>query len=91
MNLSEMAGREYSLLYPIHDGEHDTYAFSTPRKLNRAVIVEEEPLPAGTYYLEYTYANRLLRPTALDRIEMYWDGAEWSYPEGFTWEGDISK
>ncbi len=46
-------------------------------------------LPAGTYYLEYLFEDRLLRSTVLDRIEMYWDGAEWSYPEGFTWEGDI--
>ncbi len=75
----------------MHDGQRDTYAFSAPKKLNRTVRVEEKPLPAGTYYLEYLFENRLLRSTVLDRIEMYWDGAEWSYPEGFTWEGDIAE
>ena len=90
--LALMAGREYRLLYP-KDGTDSNgntlYAKSTVKKMYRALEVEEIPLPAGTYYLEYELDDVFLRKKRLERIEIHWDGKEMTFPEDFSWEGSF--
>ena len=54
----------------------------------RALDVEEIPLPAGTYYLEYEIVDQFMRKATLDRVEIRWDGENMSFPDGFVWEND---
>ena len=81
--LSALAGQEYRLLYP-----KDGAAGGTDCTMSRAMIlyrqldVQEIPLPAGTYYLEYEIMDMFMRKTVPERIEIYWDGKEMHFPKG---------
>ena len=89
--LSEFAGREYQLMYPVDAAKLDggmTYAFSAPLTMYRALDVEEIPLPAGTYFLEYEIEDLFMRRTVLDRIEIEWDGENMTLPRADEWEND---
>jgi hypothetical protein len=57
----------------------------------RGIEVLKKPLPAGTYYLEYDITNVLMLHATMDRIKIHWDGKKMTFPEGFTWEGDIAE
>ena len=90
--LSALAGQEYRFLYPVDgqgDGDEAYYQLSQPMTMYRSLEIEEIPLPEGTYYLEYEVDDIFMRPYLLDRIEFYWDGENMTFPEGFTWEGEI--
>ena len=50
--------------------------------LYRQLDVQEIPLPAGTYYLEYEIMDMFMRKTVPERIEIYWDGKEMHFPKG---------
>ena len=90
--LPMLSGQEYRFLYPL-DGQgyegNVNYRFSQPLTMYRALSVKEIPLPVGTYYLEYEVDDMFERPYLLDRIEFYWDGESITFPEGFSWEGEI--
>ncbi len=91
--LSQKAGQEFRLLYAVdtHDVSQSTmYQASDPMKLYRTMEVKEVPLPAGTYYLEYELFDMFLRPIELERIELNWDGNNFSFPENLNWEGTIT-
>ena len=49
----------------------------------------EEPLPAGTYYLEYELKDAFQRTARLERIEIRWDGRQITLPEDYAWEGSF--
>ena len=90
-SLSEIVGQEYQLLYPIDGTDADgaaAYEYSAPLTMYRALDVEEIPLPAGTYYLEYEIVDQFMRKATLDRVEIRWDGENMSFPDGFAWEND---
>ena len=90
--LPEKAGQEFRLLYPIRDAYSQGGSSYLPGKtmtMLRSLNLEEETVPAGTYYLQYCVTDALLNTTLLDPIEMSWDGSKWVFPEGFTWEGKI--
>ena len=88
--LSQKAGQEYSLLYRAGlDEDRIRYYRGENRTLPRRIEIEKMLMPAGTYYLEYEIKDMFMRSIPLDRIELYWDGKEIRYPEGFTWEGKI--
>ena len=89
-SLSQMAGQEYHLLYPIEKtkrNEKEDYIIGKKQTLYRALNIEAKTLPAGTYYLQYEVMDMFMRPIVMEPIEMYWDGKALSFPTGFTWEG----
>lgn len=89
--LSSIMGQEYQLLYPIDGtgGSASTlYESSAPLTMYRSLDVQELPLPAGTYYLEYEIEDVFMRWTVLDRIEIHWDGKNMTFPSGDSWESD---
>ena len=89
---SSLVGQEYHFLDPVDsDGEDDTsyYQISGEQTMYRVLDVKEIPLPEGTYYLEYEVDDMFKRAHLLDRIEFYWDGENMSFPEDFSWEGEV--
>ena len=90
--LSALAGREYHFLYPVDGAGYNgrvSYQLSEPLTMYRALDVKEIPLPEGTYYLEYEVDDVFMRSYLLDRIEFHWDGKNMTFPEGFSWEGEV--
>ena len=92
MQLSQLAGREYSLLYPI-DGTGGTgktkYVASEPLTMYRSLEMSAQPLPAGTYYFDFWIKDMFMRRLNVDRAEMYWDGEKVTVPEG-SWQGEMT-
>ena len=86
-SLSQVAGQEFRLLYPV-DPVGSGYQFSETMTMYRAMEVREITFPAGTYYLEYEVDDVFMRPSVLERVEFYWDGESMTFPEGFSWEGE---
>ena len=84
-SLSQLAGQEYSMLYPVTG--KNKYILSKFHSLYRAMQVETAMLPAGTYYLQYEVEDMFLRPIQMERIEMRWDGKTLSFPQDFAWQG----
>ena len=88
-SLAQMAGQEYRLVWHV-DGSAGKYTLSDQRmRMYRALDVAEMSLPAGTYYLEYEVDDMFTRPMLLERIQIYWDGQQISFPEDFSWEGEM--
>lgn len=91
-SLSQVAGQEYRLLYPIDkklSWERESYLESETLTMKRIPEISVLPLPAGTYYLEYEIGDIFGRSIVIDRIELHWDGQTVSYPEGFEWSGQL--
>lgn len=91
-SLSQMAGQQYRLLYPVDNGGSTgktKYINGKEHTLYRSLVMEAKTLPAGTYYLEYEVLDMFMRPITMEKIEMYWDGKNLSFPPDFTWEGTI--
>ena len=87
--LSKLSGREYRLLYPIDGTEKSgktDYQAGEPLTMYRALNVEEIPVPAGTYYLEYEVDDLFMRRTVLERIEIQWDGQNMTFPGAERWD-----
>ncbi len=92
-SLSQMAGQEFQLLYPVEKNkqtDRDDYIIGKKQTLYRALNIEAKTLPAGTYYLQYEVMDMFMRPIMMEPIEMYWDGETLSFPTDFTWEGTVS-
>ena len=89
--LTEISGREYRLIWPLGVRGETADVQYTPaegtHKMPRSLLIEEQTLPAGTYYLEYEVDDMFMRPHVLERFEYAWDGEKVILPEGFTWEG----
>ena len=86
--LSKLSGQEYRFLYPVDGSDSDgkvRYQVSQPLTMNRAPYVEEIPLPAGTYYLEYEVVDVFMRSTIMDRIEFKWDGENMTLSQDDAW------
>ena len=85
-----LVGRTYRLLYPKTVTGRDGkvfYAHGESRTMPRSLELEMQPLPAGTYYLQYELSDAFKRVSRLEKIEIRWDGERMMFPEGFTWEG----
>ena len=92
MPLTQAAGRVFCLLYPKDStgkNERTFYASGDEMTMPRALRFLREPLPAGTYYLEFELHDAFQRDAVMDRIEIRWDGERMTFPEGFTWEGSF--
>ena len=91
--LSEMAGQEFRLLYTVDSiskSGRKTNASSESLTMYRALKVEEQALPPGTYYLDYDIIDIFQRSYELERIELYWDGTQFIYPSDIAWEGMVT-
>ena len=89
--LSLMQGQDFRLLFPVKDAveNRDSYIPGRERQLGRTLLVEEMPIPAGTYYLEYELVDIFMRTMLLDKVEVYWDGQTFTFPNGFAWAGTV--
>ena len=89
-HLAMVAGQHYYVLYPkdsaLKKGKI-SHLRSKEKTMYRSLIIKEEPLPAGTYYLEYQVSDVFLRVTQTERIEIRWDGKEMTFPDDTSWTG----
>ena len=91
-SLSQLSGQEYSLLYPVMNGDYEAqteFAAADPQTIYRAMYIEDLPLPPGTYYMQYIVYDMYNRPIPLEAIEVEWTGEEMILPEDFSWEGEV--
>ena len=89
-SLSQMAGQEYSVLYPVYIDEYDPWAefvAAEPQTLYRSMYLEDKPLPPGTYYMQYIVYDMFMRPMPMETIEAEWTGDSMILPEDYSWEG----
>ena len=89
-SLSQMAGRDYRLLYPAlaPDGSSTgVFEFSDEMTMYRSLEVGEIELPPGTYYLEYEVEDMFGRSMKLDKVKIQWDGEAFALAEGAVWQG----
>ncbi|MBQ7372101.1 MAG: hypothetical protein IJW67_09540, partial [Blautia sp.] len=92
-SLSQLAGQEYSLLYPVVRTEQTgttRYESSEPQTMYRSLEIKEEALPAGTYYLNYWARDMFMRHLPIGRVEMKWDGETLSLSSEEAWEGTVT-
>ena len=90
-SLSQMAGQEYVLLYPVFISDYEVpnqYYTSEPQTIYRAMEMKNLPVIPGKYYLQYVVMDMFMRPMPMEWIEMNWDGTELTMGDGFTWEGE---
>lgn len=89
--LSLMQGQEFRLLFPVAGtgDNRDSYIPGKEMQLGRTLPVEEITLPVGNYYLEYELVDIFMRMMVLDKIEMYWDGQAFTFPNGSAWKGTV--
>ena len=91
-SLAQLAGREFAPVYPIFDGEYDSgddWFKGQTLKMYRTLEVTNEPLPAGTYYIEYVIYDMFMRPMFLDWARMDWDGQTATFPDADSWQGEV--
>ena len=89
-SLSQVAGQEYSLLYPFYESDYEKpteYVMTEPQNLYRAMYLEDKPLPPGTYYMQYIVYDMFMRPMPMEWIKAEWDGERMFVKDNFDWEG----
>lgn len=92
-SLSEVAGQEYTLLYPIDGSDGDgriQYEASAPMTMYRVLEIKQEKLPAGTYYLDYWVEDMFTHRMYVGRAGVNWDGEKVSLLPGGEWEGTMT-
>ena len=87
--LSQMAGQQYRMMYPVDGVEDGDTRYESSQKLTmyRSLKLEDIPLPAGKYYLQFVVYDLFMRPMELERIELDWDGEELYFSENMVWAG----
>ena len=63
------------------------YESSEKLTMYRSLVVDDIPLPPGTYYIKFIVYDLFMRPMELEPIEIYWDGESLTYAENINWEG----
>ena len=89
-SLAQLTGLDFQLLYPVDDPSGTFYDASETMNLSRRMEMEEQPVPPGTYYLEYVVEDIFFRRMAMDRVQMTWDGERMTFSEGERWEGETT-
>ena len=91
-DLAKLAGQNFHLIYPTdavgEDGRRMFQSSDEALTMYRALDVEEIPLPAGTYFIEYEVDDMFERPFVLERIELHWDGETLTVPNADAWTGE---
>jgi hypothetical protein len=84
-----MAGQQYRMMYPVDGVEDGDTRYESSQKLTmyRSLKLEDIPLPAGKYYLQFVVYDLFMRPMELERIELDWDGEELYFSENMVWAG----
>ncbi len=91
--LSQFAGQEFKLLYPVYTGENfsrTVFSFGKTQTMYRYMEVEDQPLSPGTYYIQYVAYDLFMRPMPMEWIKMQWDGENVTFPEADSWAGQIT-
>ena len=91
-SLSQMAGREYNVLYPVYVSDFEEaseFGKSEPQTMYRAMVLEDQPLPLGTYYFQYIVYDMFMRPMPMEWIEVEWDGTEMRISDETDWSGTV--
>ena len=92
-DLSKKAGQDLRVLYPVDTSdtqEEIRYLPGESMTVYRSMWVDEQPLPPGTYYIEYELQDRFLRSYLLERIRLEWDGEHISFPDLDSWNGTVT-
>lgn len=90
-SLSQVAGQEFSLVYPIHhdkDGVSDDYYRGKNLKMFRSLDMKNAPLEDGLYYIEFVIYDCFMRPRYLEPLEMRIENGKASYPGLEEWQGE---
>ena len=87
--LSQWAGQQYRLMYPVEGTEDSRTRYESSQKLTmyRSLELEDMPLPPGRYYIQFVVYDLFMRPMEMERIELNWDGQALSFPDEMAWEG----
>ena len=87
--LSQLAGQQYRLMYPVEGTEDSRTRYESSQKLTmyRSLELEDMPLPPGRYYIQFIVYDLFMRPMEMERIELNWDGETLSFPEQMAWDG----
>lgn len=87
--LSQLAGQQYRLMYPVEGTEDSRTRYESSQKLTmyRSLELEDMPLPPGRYYIQFVVYDLFMRPMEMERIELNWDGQALSFPDEMAWEG----
>ena len=92
-SLAKMAGQEYCMLYPVYQPDSGSQSGinerSDPRKLPRALAIKGEPLPPGTYYIQYVAEDMFMRRHPMQEVKVNWDGSRIRLADGTEWEGTV--
>ena len=93
MSLSQMAGQDYRLLYPIVDPSRNMkiigFEQGPLQTMYLALKIESKPLPPGTYYIQYVVEDMFLRRIPMDWVEIKWDGKKITVPNAGQWKGTV--
>ena len=91
-DLSKKAGQNLRVLYPLDvpETEETRYLPGESMTLYRSMWVAEQPLPPGTYYIEYELQDQFLHSYLLERIRLEWDGENVTFPDLDSWTGTIT-
>ncbi len=91
--LSQLAGREFTLLYPV-DGTREkgqtVYDMSEMMEVYRSLEVKLQVLPEGTYYMEYWVEDMFKRDMPVGRVEVYWDTNQLTLADPDSWQGTVT-
>ena len=87
--LSQLAGQQYRLMYPVEGTEDSRTRYESSQKLTmyRSLELEDMPLPPGRYSIQFIVYDLFMRPMEMERIELNWDGETLSFPEQMAWDG----
>ncbi len=92
-SLSRLAGQEYCLVYPVEGAEDSgrtQYQTSEPMTMYKSLEMTKQPLPEGTYYLDYWAEDSFTRRLPVGRVEVCWDGETVSLPSPESWQGTMT-
>lgn len=72
MSLSQVAGREYNLLYEVHGEKRGSrpYLYSPTMIMYRSMKLEEIILPPGDYFIDFTIYDVFMRPMRMETVEL---------------------
>ena len=88
MQLSQMAGRDFNLIYPIHG--KSTFQSSELMTMYRSLEIAEKPMKAGIYLLEYWVGDIFMCPMKVGRAEVIWDGSKVALLNPASWQGSVA-
>ena len=90
-SLSQMAGQEYALLYPVHSEDYSyptEYVKGAPQTIYRTMLIENKAVPPGIYYIQYVVYDMFMRPMPMEQVRIDWDGEKATLLDADIWQGE---